>query len=79
VGALEGAHVIVVAPEHERGGREQLEVVDSERRPLVGARERFVGLEPPAPRVGVTSPLELAGRISCLATHDAPNPNVDGS
>ena len=59
MGALEAAHVVVVATEHVGRRRQQLEVLRSQRSRLVGARQRLVGVGPRPPVVGLTAPFEL--------------------
>jgi hypothetical protein len=59
VGALEDPDEVVVAREHERGGREQPEVLRAERRLLlVGPREKLERVVPGPPLVGVPASLE---------------------
>jgi hypothetical protein len=66
MGALEDAHVLVVIAEHGRRSREQLEILGTERRRLVGEHERLVGVPPRPPCVRPASSLELVGSSRVL-------------
>ena len=59
VGALHQLQPLVVAAEHVRGGREQLEILHRQRLELVGARQRLVGRCPRRAGVGLAASLEL--------------------
>src|ERR687891_998891 len=71
VGALLGAQVLLVAAEHERAGRQQLEVVGFERSRLVGAGERGMRLRPRSLLDGFAAVLELLhrGLVSASCHH----------
>ncbi len=59
VGSLEDSDALVVAPKHPGRGREQLEILRSQRRDRVSSGERLDRLEPRATLVGSTALLEL--------------------
>jgi hypothetical protein len=48
VSPLEAADVVIIAAEHVRRSREQLEILGDQRRRLLGRRQRFEGVEPRA-------------------------------
>ena len=61
VGALQGGHVVLVAAEHVGRAGEELEIVRAERRGSIGVRERLVGVDPRALRVGLAASLDRSG------------------
>lgn len=61
VRTLQECQVVVHATDHGGRDREQLEVVRSQRRRLVGARQRLVGVQPRPLRVGLATALEGVG------------------
>jgi hypothetical protein len=76
MGTLQPRHGVVVAAEHRRGGRQQLEILWVERLPRMGVLEALARLEPGSRRVGLTAPLELDGPIHRAARHCAANVNA---
>jgi hypothetical protein len=63
VGALEDREVVVHEADHRGRRREQLEVIRSQRRRLVRAQQRFVGVQPRPPGVRVATLLELVDDV----------------
>jgi hypothetical protein len=63
VGTLEQRQVLVHSSDQGGGRREQLEIVDLERRRLIGEGEGGVRVLPGSPRVGIAAALELSGDI----------------
>ena len=67
MGALERCEIVVVPADQIRRHRQQLEIRALQRRRLIGARERLVGIRPGAPLVAGTASFELAGRMGAGA------------
>ena len=79
MGPLEAADVVVVAAEHVRRPREQLEILGAPSAPRpIGGRQRLERVEPRAAGVGLTAPFELGQSarhgliIPCRATQASP-------
>jgi hypothetical protein len=63
MGALERPHILIVATDQIGGHGQKLEIVAAQRRRLVGARERLIGIGPGPPPVMRTAPFERADSV----------------